>query len=299
MLSGKIPSLLLCISQWLDEFLGNCSQVVTDCDPDLIKVIAFHDYIGNATRLVRRINGMRERYGRPLWLTEFSIGRWNPSPTREEHDLYVEEALPILDSHPSIQRYVWFNSRTGYSQWLGYSDLLVTDDPAPTLTSTGFLYAKLPELTPTETPSSAPSESPSFSPSNAPTVSAAPSTSPSVSPSNAPSKSASPSDFPSVSPSSAPSISAQPSETPSNSPSFRPSSKPSETPSSEPSMNPSSEPSAKPSRTPSARPSLQPSTKPSTLPSSSPSSRPTSGPTKNPTPAPKPGKGMMMRRRKV
>lgn len=50
-----------------------------DCDPDLIEIIAFHDYFGDIDKLNRRIDGMYEHYGRrPLWLTEFSIGRWDP-----------------------------------------------------------------------------------------------------------------------------------------------------------------------------------------------------------------------------
>ena len=33
------------VCPWLDQFLGNCSQVVEGCDVDLITKIAFHDYV--------------------------------------------------------------------------------------------------------------------------------------------------------------------------------------------------------------------------------------------------------------
>lgn len=86
-----------------------------ECDPSLIDSIAFHDYVGDPAKLERRINGMYEHYGqRKLWLTEYAIGRWNDPPTRAEQDRYMLATLPLLESHPAIQRYLWFNSRTDW-----------------------------------------------------------------------------------------------------------------------------------------------------------------------------------------
>eukprot|EP00854_Cymbomonas_tetramitiformis_P004910 gene4910-5991_t len=71
------------VSPWLDSFLGNCTQVVEECDPSLITRIAFHFDVGSSMdaenttamveRLTQRIDRIHERYGaRPLWLTELA-----------------------------------------------------------------------------------------------------------------------------------------------------------------------------------------------------------------------------------
>jgi len=56
-------------SKWLDFFFGNCT-LLPGCEPDEIKAIAFHDYRGDVAKLKRRIDGMAQIYGRPIWLTE-------------------------------------------------------------------------------------------------------------------------------------------------------------------------------------------------------------------------------------
>jgi len=146
-------------SEWLDDFLGNCTYVVADCDPSLIEYVAFHDYKGDVDLLERRINGMAAHYGRPLWLTEYSIGRWMPSPLRPEQDAYMKESLTLLENHPDIYRYVWFNSRSDPSQWGGVKDLVAWNSSEPILTSTGEIYKTWPEG-PSPSPTAAPTPSP-------------------------------------------------------------------------------------------------------------------------------------------
>merc|ERR1719502_1105542 len=50
-------------STWYDDFFGNCTHVVKDCDPSKIKYIAMHDYHGNLTGLKRRIEGAFKQNG--------------------------------------------------------------------------------------------------------------------------------------------------------------------------------------------------------------------------------------------
>jgi len=144
------------VSEWLDQFFGNCTDVVEECDPDLIKYIAFHDYVGNTKKLERRINGMTPHYGgRKLWITEFGIGRWDPpnGPDRDEQDAYMEEVLPMLEANENVYRYAWFTSRqVGEQSWGGTKSLLpynlTKDDPGcNTPTSTGRIYQHTPEFT--------------------------------------------------------------------------------------------------------------------------------------------------------
>ena len=69
---------------------------------------------------------MTQHYGnRQLWLTEYSIGRWEPSPLRPEQDAYMGPSLSLLENHPTIYRYVWLDSRNPPSRWGGVKDLMV------------------------------------------------------------------------------------------------------------------------------------------------------------------------------
>jgi len=145
-------------SQWLDDFFGYCREEIPECEPDLIKYIAFHDYQRNDEKLTRdkleaKINNIVRHYGRKLWLTEFSGGRlgatsyngWGVrAPTRDEQDAYMKEALPMLDNHPDVFRYVWFNSRSNPDGHFGPNNLLVAGEADPTPTSTGEIYRDWP-----------------------------------------------------------------------------------------------------------------------------------------------------------
>jgi len=128
-------------STWLDEFFGNCTHVVAECDPLLIKYIAMHDYQGNVTKLQRRITGAAKRYQRPIWLTEFAITKWGAAPNRSQQDTYMKEVLPYLDSSDDVFRYAWFSARNAPNKQNGGSNLLPCDANSTTPTSTGAIYS--------------------------------------------------------------------------------------------------------------------------------------------------------------
>jgi len=142
------------VSDWMDQFLDNCTHVVKDCDPDLIKYIAFHDYVGNTDKLEKRINGIASHYGRKSWLTELGLGRWDPptGPDRDEQNAYMTEVLPMLEANENMYRYAWFTARqVGDQSWGGTKSLLpwnlTADDPGcNTPTSTGEIYMTAPEF---------------------------------------------------------------------------------------------------------------------------------------------------------
>jgi hypothetical protein len=128
-------------STWLDEFFGNCTDVVEECDPSLIKYIAMHDYHGDVKQLQKRASGARQRYGdRQLWLTEFAHTQWGSAPTREEQDAYLTEVLPYLDGSDDVFRYAWYSTRNQPNAQNGGSNLLEVDGSA-SLTSTGRIYS--------------------------------------------------------------------------------------------------------------------------------------------------------------
>ena len=134
---------------WLDEFFGNCSDVVAECDPSLIKYLAFHDYHGHAGNIIRKAELAVQRYGgRKVWITEFAVGY---GKNRTEQDKFMRVALPMLEASNAIHRYAWFSSWNKPSSWVAESSLLPFDTNSTQLESTGRIYAGLSTATPVST----------------------------------------------------------------------------------------------------------------------------------------------------
>lgn len=127
-------------STWLDDFLGNCTDVVKDCNPSLIKYIGMHDYHGSVAGLQRKVDGAAQRYGRKVWLTEIAITLWGNPPSMDDQAAYMEDLLPYLDNSENVFRYAWFTARNPPNQQNGGSNLLATDGSA-TVTSLGKIYS--------------------------------------------------------------------------------------------------------------------------------------------------------------
>jgi hypothetical protein len=104
-------------SPWLDQFLGNLSAA----QAANIKYLAQHDYSGNAAKIVAHADAAFAKYGRKVWLTEFSVGS---GAGRAANDRFMAAALPLLDSSESIFRYAWYSARNVPSSWVNESYLL-------------------------------------------------------------------------------------------------------------------------------------------------------------------------------
>jgi len=158
-------------SKWLDEFFNQCKNVVAECNPNLIKYIAYHDYKLDTDGMKRRIDGMYKHYGnRPIWLTEFAMGyQWSSTPTLNEQGEFMKRTLTMLEDHPAIYRYVWFTGRASYSDWLGQHTLLVANNNSPTLTSLGQIYKSWAENNGSSPPPPPPPPPPTKKPTRAPT----------------------------------------------------------------------------------------------------------------------------------
>jgi len=129
-------------STWMDDFLGNCTHVVKDCDPSLIKYIGMHDYHGSVEGLQRKVDGAAKRYGRKVWLTEIAITLWGNPPSMAERLAYMEDLLPYLDNSENVYRYAWFSARNAPNapnDQNGGSNLLAADG-SKTVTSIGKIY---------------------------------------------------------------------------------------------------------------------------------------------------------------
>lgn len=105
---------------WLDDFFSNCTAL-KDCDPSLIKYVGFHDYGGDADEIIKKANGAYKKYGRKVWLTEFSVGSEEHRPTQ---DAFLKEIIPKLEAAESVFRYAWYSTRNAPADWVAESSLL-------------------------------------------------------------------------------------------------------------------------------------------------------------------------------
>ena len=76
--------------------------------------MAFHDYQGDVSKMLSRAQGLKQRYGKPCWITEFAINKWarmqggrceNCNITRSMQDAYMKQVLSALDSSDAVFRY--------------------------------------------------------------------------------------------------------------------------------------------------------------------------------------------------
>jgi len=106
---------------WLDEFFAQPGVSLDD-----IAGIAVHCYMPSAGS-VKNFIDMFEKYGKPVWLTEFCNGNSNNiSATTQLH--YMCETLNMLEAHPNVFRYAWFMPRGSFnSRW--NNNLLTSSAP--------------------------------------------------------------------------------------------------------------------------------------------------------------------------
>ena len=119
--------------KWLDEFFAQPEVDIHD-----IYAISIHCYMASASAMQAYIERF-EKYGKPVWLTEFCA--WNPVPgSVETQKDYLCAALNYLESHSSVERYAWFIPRSGSKvDSPPYMQLLTHDYPAA-LTDLGKMY---------------------------------------------------------------------------------------------------------------------------------------------------------------
>eukprot|EP01124_Arcella_intermedia_P018042 TRINITY_DN25015_c0_g1_i1.p1 TRINITY_DN25015_c0_g1~~TRINITY_DN25015_c0_g1_i1.p1 ORF type:complete len:485 (-),score=105.38 TRINITY_DN25015_c0_g1_i1:24-1478(-) len=88
---------------WLDKFFANC----TGCQVDYIAV---HLYVCQVQYLAQHLQAFK-KYGKPIWLTEFSCGDEGPQPAQVQTD-FIAEAIQYLDAESDVFRYAWFSGRS-------------------------------------------------------------------------------------------------------------------------------------------------------------------------------------------
>ena len=97
--------------KWMDEFLAQPGVSLDQMDG-----IALHCYMPSASSVSSFLDKF-QKYGKPLWLTEFCNG--NSNNISEETQLgYMCETLNMLEGRDDVAAYAWFMMRGGFnSQW--------------------------------------------------------------------------------------------------------------------------------------------------------------------------------------
>ncbi|KAI7207700.1 hypothetical protein KC333_g9374 [Hortaea werneckii] len=85
--------------EWLDQFIGNC----TDCTIDFI---AIHWYANMYAfgYLQSYVQQAYERYGKPIWLTEFGYDFSEGVPTEAQVQGFLRQAVTWLDEQEYVER---------------------------------------------------------------------------------------------------------------------------------------------------------------------------------------------------
>jgi hypothetical protein len=118
---------------WLEQFMNALPKV---------DFICVHWYAPpNVTSFLKEIDSIYEKYGKPIWITEFAVADWagkfpggyNQSLVEE----FMKDACAGLDARSYVERYSW-KTRTTKDIHMGTSALFNDDG---SLTSLGQLYA--------------------------------------------------------------------------------------------------------------------------------------------------------------
>jgi hypothetical protein len=122
--------------KWLDEFFA-----LPEVDPNDIYAISIHCYMSSASAVQGYIERF-EKYGKPIWLTEFCA--WDPVPGSVSTQMdYMCTVLHDLETRPSVERYAWFIPRSGSKVDSPPYMQLITHDYPPALTDLGRIYCLL------------------------------------------------------------------------------------------------------------------------------------------------------------
>ena len=105
------------MTPWAEEFfpLAAANNITFD-------VIVIHSYTTglnniqnvqcfcNSDQLRDELSHIRFKFGLPIWLTEFNCGNGYWTCPDSDQTRFMAEALPVVESHPWIERYSWMSA---------------------------------------------------------------------------------------------------------------------------------------------------------------------------------------------
>ena len=133
-------------TKWLDEFFA----LVPASD---VAAISIHSYAAWPSALKSHVEGYK-KYGKPIWVTEFSAWEDNANPTGstinswEKQNEYLSQAITYLELDPGVERYAWYIPKGHMADNVPPFQNLLTD-VAPNnteqsqLTQLGIIYTNL------------------------------------------------------------------------------------------------------------------------------------------------------------
>ena len=128
-------------SPWLDQFMAKAARAHLRVD-----FMTMHSYGGpNAESFLAKVRDLHHKYGRPVWVTEFSVADWSATPTRPSRytpsqvHSFMRAAVTGLQAMPYVERFAWYGGWPSHPA-LGPSSLYKTHGQ---LTPAGRLYASL------------------------------------------------------------------------------------------------------------------------------------------------------------
>lgn len=121
--------------KWFDEFFAHPNVSLDD-----IHAIAIHCYMASPTAVKNYIKQF-EKYGKPIWMTEFCA--WDPVPSDVDKQMdYMCSVLNYMEQNPNVERYAWFMPRTSSKvESAPYMQLLTHTYPAE-LTPLGLIFTQ-------------------------------------------------------------------------------------------------------------------------------------------------------------
>ncbi|HEX9229635.1 MAG TPA: glycosyl hydrolase [Arthrobacter sp.] len=128
-------------SLWLESFMAKAKAKGLRVD-----FMTMHRYAWpNAEDFLNKVTQLHEKYGKPVWVTEYAVADWNASSTirnrytRAQTEDFMRATVAGMRAMPFVERFAW-KTRPAGDPVMGVSALFHTNGA---LTSTGRLYASL------------------------------------------------------------------------------------------------------------------------------------------------------------
>ncbi|WP_460367100.1 glycoside hydrolase family protein [Actinocorallia lasiicapitis] len=126
---------------WLDRFMQGAKQ--RGLRVDFVALHYYEDTFGDGTNvaeLKQYLTNVHNRYGKPIWLTEFALmnlvgGQKYPEQWQQAN--FAKAATKMLEGLPFVERYAWFALPTSRGNQTG----LFNDDGSPTAPGRAFMQA--------------------------------------------------------------------------------------------------------------------------------------------------------------
>lgn len=116
---------------WLSSFMA-----AADAKGYRVDAVSVHNYNKKtASSLKTWLTAEYNKYGRPIWLTEFQREN-NDNPTAADHEAYLAAVIPMLEDLDFIERYAYFTFNTGGVT----SSTASLFDNGPVLNAKGGIY---------------------------------------------------------------------------------------------------------------------------------------------------------------